>query len=550
MSIFRARVVALLFPLVAGCVPDAPNDAPPSRSMTALPIAKYTPVRLTADLSTLSEKERQMIPLLIEAAQAMDEIFWDEAYGARDSLFERLIDPDARRFVEINYGPWDRLEGNAPFLPGAGPKPKGANFYPSNMDTTEFTAAANAPGGDLLKSQYTLVRRDAAGKLIAVRYRDAFAKPVGKAAEKLRAAASLAEDPGLKRYLELRAEALVTDDYQRSDIAWMQMKNNAIDVVIGPIETYEDQLFGYKAAHEGFVLIKDRAWSSRLTRFTAMLPSLQRGLPVPDKYKSETPGTDSDLNAYDAVYYAGDANAGSKTIAINLPNDEAVQLKYGTRRLQLKNTMQAKFDKILMPIANELIAEDQRKNVTFDAFFSNVMFHVVAHGLGIKQTIDGKSSVRVALKEQASALEEGKADVLGFYMVTKLHERGELGSAALLDNYVTFLAGIFRSVRFGASSAHGRANMAAFNFFQDRGAFTRDSATGTYRVDFAKMTAAMTALSEQILRFQGDGDYAGVTKFNAELGIIRPELQKDLDRLKTRQIPVDIVFEQGMSVLR
>jgi hypothetical protein len=548
-----ARLGALLLPLVTACANDtAPADTPsqtPTVSMRDR-LAKYTPVRLTADLSTLTAREQQMIPLLIDAAKAMDRVFWLEAYGSPDSLLNAQIDPDARRFIEINYGPWDRLDGNAPFIRGVGAKPKGANFYPADMDTAEFAAAAAAPGGELLKSQYTIVRRDTARKLTAVRYRDAFAKQVGVAAEKLRAAAKLADDPGLKNYLELRAEALITDEYQPSDLAWMDMKQNTIDVVIGPIETYEDQLFGYKAAHEAFVLIKDREWSQRLTRYTAMLPELQRGLPVPAQYKAERPGTDSDLNAYDAVYYAGDANAGSKTIAINLPNDEEVQLKKGTRRLQLKNAMRAKFDKILVPVAEVLIAPDQRKHVTFDAFFSNVMFHEVAHGLGVKKTLNGKGTVRDALKEQASSLEEGKADVLGFYMVTRLHEKGELGQADLMDNYVTFLAGIFRSVRFGASSAHGRANMAAFNYFHDRGAFTRDESAGTYRVDFDKMTAAMNALSEQILRFQGDGDYAGVVKFNAEMGVVRPALQADLARLQSAGIPVDITFEQGMAVLR
>ena len=551
---YPARLAAALIPCALACVSD-PKPAADVAGATPAPsmrerVAKYTPVRLTADLSTLTAREQQMIPLLIDAARSMDRIFWLEAYGEPRPLLNRIHDPDARRFVEINYGPWDRLDGNAPFVANAGPKPKGAAFYPADMDTAEFNAAAAAPGGELLRSQYTLVRRDSAGKLTAVRYRDAFARQVGVAAEKLRAAARLADDPGLKQYLTLRAEALITDDYQPSDLAWMDMKNNTIDVVIGPIETYEDQLFGTKAAHEAFVLIKDREWSQRLARYTSMLPELQRGLPVPGAYKAETPGTDSDLNAYDAVYYAGDANAGSKTIAINLPNDEEVQLRKGTRRLQLKNAMRAKFDKILVPVAEVLIAPDQRKHVTFDAFFSNVMFHEVAHGLGIKKTLNGKGTVRDALKEQASSLEEGKADVLGFYMVTRLHAKGELGQADLMDNYVTFLAGIFRSVRFGASSAHGRANMAAFNYFQDRGAFSRDDASGTYRVDFDRMTAAMNALSEQILRFQGDGDYAGVTAFNKEMGVIRPALQQDLRRLGSAGIPVDIVFEQGMNVLR
>jgi hypothetical protein len=514
-------------------------------------LAKYTPVRLTTDLSALSAQERQMLPLLIDAANEMDAIFWQQAYGSREQLMSRIEDPDARRFAEINYGPWDRLAGNEPFVPGVGPKPPGANLYPADITKEEFEQAVAGGGAraDSLRSLYTLVRRDSSGALTAVPYHVAFASQVERAAAKLREASALATDPGLKRYLDLRARALQTDEFQPSDLAWMDMKNNTIDVVIGPIETYEDQLFGYKAANETYVLVKDQEWSKRLARYAAMLPALQRGLPVPAEFKRETPGTDSDLGAYDAVYYAGDANAGSKTIAINLPNDEQVQLRKGTRRLQLKNAMRAKFDAILVPIANELIVPEQRQHVTFDAFFANTMFHEVAHGLGVKNTINDRGTVREALKERASALEEGKADVLGLYMVTRLHEQGELGDADLRDNYVTFLASIFRSARFGAASAHGRANMARFNFFEERGAFARDS-SGMYRVDFDKMRDAMNALSEHILRLQGEGDYAGATTFMEQQGTIGPELQRSLDRLATAGIPVDIVFEQGMSVLR
>jgi hypothetical protein len=297
------------------------------------------------------------------------------------------------------------------------------------------------------------------------------------------------------------------------------------------------------------VLIKDRAWSDRLSRYAAMLPALQEGLPVDARYRAEQPGTDSDLNAYDIVYYAGDANAGSKSIAVNLPNDEQVQLEKGTRRLQLKNAMRAKFDEILVPIADLLIAEDQREHVTFDAFFSNVMFHEVAHGLGIKNTVNGRGTVREAMREQASALEEGKADVLGLYMVTSLHDQGELGEAPLEDYYTTFLASIFRSVRFGAASAHGRANMARFNFFAEQGAFARDPETGRYRVDYAKMREAMDGLSARILTAQGDGDYDGIVQFMEQYGNIPPELQQDLDRVNDAGIPVDVVFEQGKPVL-
>ena len=504
----------------------------------------YTTVRLTSDLSKLSAKEKQMLPLLIEAADIMNKLFWYEAYGKSDSLLAALDNEAAKRFVNINYGPWDRLNNNEPFIAGIGPKPEGANFYPEDMTKEEFEQA-NLPDKT---SQYTLLRRDANGKLITVPYHVQFKEEVQRASELLKQAADLAEEPGLKKYLNLRAEALLTDNYQPSDLAWMDMKDNRIDVVIGPIETYEDKLFGYKAAHEGYVLVKDMEWSERLAKYAAFLPELQRGLPVAPKYKQETPGTDSDLNAYDVVYYAGDSNAGSKTIAINLPNDEEVQLKKGTRRLQLKNAMRAKFDKIMEPIADELIVEDQQQHVTFDAFFANTMFHEVAHGLGIKNTVNGKGTVREALKEHASALEEGKADILGLYMITQLYEKGEI-EGSLEDYYTTFLAGIFRSVRFGAASAHGKANMVRFNFFQENGAFERDEQTGKYHVNYVKMREAMNKLSEKILTLQGNGDYAGVGELLDKQGQVSPQLQADLARLAKANIPVDIVFEQGADVL-
>jgi hypothetical protein len=399
------------------------------------------------------------------------------------------------------------------------------------------------------KGLYSLVRRDNAGDLVLVPYHVAYKDELQQAASLLREAADLAEDQQFATYLKLRAAALISDDFQTSDLFWMDVKSNEIDVVIGPIETYEDRLFGYRAAYESYVLIKDLEWSERLSRFAMFLPELQEGLPVPDEYKWETPGTDSDLNAYDVVYYAGHSNAGSKTIAINLPNDEEVQLEKGTRRLQLKNAMQAKFEKILLPISETLIDEGQRKHVTFDAFFANTMFHEVAHGLGIKRTITGKGTVREALLDVASSMEEGKADVLGLYMVTELHKAGELGDVDIMDYYVTFMASIFRSIRFGAASAHGKANMVRFNFFKEQGAFVRDPETGTYRVDAERMTQAMTELSGLLLTLQGDGDYDGASELTASKGVIGEQLQADLDRLTRAGIPVDITFMQGLAQL-
>ncbi len=551
-NLFLLMVIGLFTWACAG--EEAGNDEAESASDTAespvsltgidAQLAKYTQVKLTANLDVLSENQRQMIPILIEAGKIMDQLFWYEAYGSQEQLLGSINDIKFRQFAKINYGPWDRLDGNEPFMESYGPKPEGANFYPTDMTKAEFEALELEGKNSL----YTFLRRNESGEIEVIPYREMFKDEVKKAADLLRQAAELAENPALKKYLMLRATAFETDEYQESDFAWMDMKDNQIDVVIGPIETYEDQLYGYKAAHECYVLIKDMAWSERLAKYADVLPDLQKGLPVPAAYKQEKPGSDAELNAYDVIYYAGDCNSGSKTIAINLPNDEEVQLKKGTRRLQLKNAMRAKFDKILVPIADLLITEDQRSHITFDAFFSNTMFHEVAHGLGIKNTIDGKGTVRAALKEHASALEEGKADILGLYMIKQLHEQGEI-QGDLKDFYVTFMAGIFRSVRFGASSAHGKANMIRFNFFQDFGAFQRNEENGTYRVDFEKLEEAMAALSSKILTLQGDGDYDGVGQLVLEKAGIGPQLQEDLDRLSSAGIPVDVVFEQGLEAL-
>jgi hypothetical protein len=513
--------------------------APPSR------FDIYATVRLTADLSQLDERQKQMIPLLIEASKIMDGLYWLQAVGDRETFLAGIDDPRARRFAEINYGPWDRLAADQPFIEAYGPKPLGAQFYPEDMSKQEFEAWQQ-DGKDGL---YSLVRRNPEGQLTLQPYHEAYAPQLEAAAELLREAADLASDAEFAQYLRMRADALLTDVFQPSDMAWMDMKNNPIELVIGPIETYEDQLFGYRSAYESYVLIKDLEWSARLARFAQYLPELQQGLPVPAAYKQEMPGSDADLNAYDVVYYAGHCNAGAKTIAINLPNDEEVQLAKGTRRLQLKNAMLAKYNQILVPLADLLIAEDQRQHITFDSFFGNTMFHEVAHGLGIKNTLDGGNTVRQALKEHASALEEGKADVLGLYMVQKLREKGEVSDGEAMDDYVTFLAGVFRSIRFGATSAHGRANMIRFNFFEQAGAFSRDDASGTYRVNRAAFEQAVQDLSARLLTLQGDGDYAAVDAFVTDMGNVSPTLQADLDRLAAAAIPVDIVFEQGAEVL-
>ncbi|TDG37586.1 Zn-dependent hydrolase [Pedobacter changchengzhani] len=505
-----------------------------------LPI--YEKVKLTTNLNLLTVNDRKVLPLLIQAAEIMDGLFWKQSYPQRDSLLATIKDEKTRDFVNINYGPWDRLNNDKPFVAGVGNRPDGLFFYPAGL-TKSAIEKSNLPDKF---GAYSVIRKDSTGKLSTIPYHVLYAKELQNASSLLKQAALIADDAGLKKYLNLRADALVSDNFTASDYAWLDMKTNGLDIIIGPIENYEDKLFNARTGYEAYVLVKDKEWSKRLAKYVKMLPDLQRNLPVEAKYKTETPGTDSELNAYDVVYYAGNCNAGSKTIAVNLPNDEKIQQEKGTRRSQLKNAMKAKFDKIMVPIAKELIDADQQKYITFDAFFANIMFHEVAHGLGIKKTITGKGFVREALKEQYSWLEEGKADILGLYMVTGLLKKGEL-KGDVKDYYTTFMAGILRSVRFGVAEAHGKANMQCFNYFEAKGAFER-SPQGVYKVNFDKFATAMNDLSAFIITLQGNGDKVAVEKAQKS-AVISKDLQADLDRLTKKNIPVDVVFEQGVDVL-
>ncbi len=517
------------------------NDSLQAYVEERLPI--YSSVKLTTDIQKLTENERKVLPLLIRAAEIMDELFWKQSYPQRDSLLAAVKDEKTKEFIKINYGPWDRLNDNKPFVAGIGSKPAGSGFYPADM-TREELEKSDVPDK---KGLYSMIRRNESGKLLSVPYHVYFKEDLTRAAGLLKEAAELSDEPQLRRYLNLRAQALLTDDYTMSDYAWMDMTNSGLDIIIGPIENYEDALFNARAAFESYVLVKDKVWSKRLEKYVSMLPELQKGLPVDAAYKNEKPGTSSQLAAFDVVYYAGDGNSGGKTIAVNLPNDEDIQQKKGTRRSQLKNAMRAKFDKIMMPVSAELIEKSQQKHISFDAFFANVMFHEVAHGLGIKSTINGKGYVREALQEQYSWLEEGKADILGLYMVSSLLKKGEL-EGDIKDYYTTFMAGILRSVRFGAGEAHGKANMLCFNFFNSKGAFERTS-EGTYKVNFGKFETAMNDLSREILTLQGNGDKAAVEKVQKDMALIHTDLKSDLDRLGKKGIPVDLIFEQGISVL-
>lgn len=494
-------------------------------------------------INQLSESEKQLIPIFIQIADIIDDLFWKQTFGDK-SILDTIQDEYAKDFVKINYGPWERLNDNNPFIQGFGVKPIGCQYYPEDITKEEYEAYTDKNKASL----YTVLRRNDDRSLRTVWYKDEYKEEIAKVCELLDKAIAIAEDPGMKKYLIERQKAFKTDDYFASDMAWMDMKESKLDFVVGPIEKYDDKLNEAKASYEAFILIKDVEKSKELEKFVKLLPVLQKELPCDAKYKTFTPGTSSDMNVYNAIYYAGDCNSGSKTIAINLPNDDKVQAKKGARRLQLRNSMQAKFDKILLPIGQMIIETEQQQYLKFDAFFWNVTFHEVGHGLGIKQTINGKGTVDNAMKTEGTSWEEAKADILGLFMVCKLIEKGEITNITAEDAITTYIAGILRSVRFGASSSHGKANMMCYNFMEKEGAFTRNG-NGTYHIDFIKAKETVNAWANIILTTQGDGNFAFAEKFRKENGGIGETLQKDLDKINAAGIPRDIRFNQGLKVL-
>lgn len=507
-------------------------------------VEEYAQVELKSDLvNNLNDKEKELVKIFFQVGEITDDLFWQQTFGDKSQL-DTITDSYAKEFAMIHYGAWDRLDNNKPFLAGYGEKPAVCNYYPHDITAEEFDAFEDANKN----SWYTVIRRNEDGSLKSVWYHEAYAEEIGRICALLEKAVTLAEDPGLENYLEKRIEAFKTDDYLESDLAWMDMKDSKIDFVTGPIESYDDKFQETKASYESFILLKDETRSKDLAKFVAMLPALQKELPCAPEYKTFVPGTSSDLNVYDAVYYAGDCNAGSKTIAINLPNDERVHALKGTRRLQLRNSMKAKFDKILMPIGQLIVTPEQQKYLNFDAFFWNVTFHEVAHGLGVKQTINTNESVDAVMGTEKTSWEEAKADILGLFMVTKLIEMGEITNITAEDAIATYIAGILRSVRFGAASSHGKANMMCFNYMEKAGAFSRD-AKGQYVIDFGKAKEAMNGWAALILQTQGDGNVEFATKYRAENGGITPALQADLDKINGAGIPRDITFIQGADIL-
>ncbi len=511
-------------------------------------LEQFVPTKLPFDEKLLDETDRKVVAKLVAAADVIDELFLVQVDPDNPKIRARLAaDPKLKpvlAYFDIMYGVWDRLDHHKPFW-GDRPKPLGASFYPPDMTKKEFEEylQAHPDQAKAFRSYFTVIRRQG-GKLVAVPYSKAYATYLEKAAGLLREAAALTRDARLKRYLELRAKAFETNDYRESDMAWMDLGDGKLEVVIGPYEVYEDRLFGYKAAFEAFVCLRDPVYSARLQKIAAHKQDMEKALPIPDEHKNFKRGSALPITVVDELYSAGDTRAGVQTLAFNLPNDEVVRQKKGYKLVLLKNVGHAKFDKILMPIARRLLSPDLLKLVTFDAFFTNILMHEAAHGQGpgrITVLQDGKkvtTDVNRALKELYSTIEEAKADIVGLYLTAYLVGKGVLPKELAQSAYASFLAGFFRSIRFGATEAHGRANLVSFNYLRRKGAIVLDPKSGKYRVDFDKIHGAVRDLAHDLLMLEAKGDYEGAKKFIAQYGVFTPELKQAVSRIEG--IPVDI----------
>ena len=511
-------------------------------------LAKYSPTEITFDKSLLNEEDRKVLDKMVAAARFMDDIFWKQTDPTGFPLMEALQKskqpwaPEYLHFVKINFGPFDIQDENKPFI-GSAQKRPGASFYPPDLTKKEFEdyVAAHPEQKEALESPYTVIKRNGS-ELAAVPYNVEYGKDLEPAAAALREAGEITSNPSLKAYLLQRAKDLLSNDYYKSDCLWIDLKDNLVETVIGPFEVYDDNLLGLKASYESFVYINDRAEMEKITGYLNYLEELQQNLPVEPKYKDQkVSGLESPLNVVLEVYIAGNTKAGIQTSAFVLPNDEKVREEKGSKKVFLKNVMEAKFQKSLIPISERVLAPEDAKRVSFSAYFNEVVLHEICHALGLNYVSlpDGtRISVGKALKEHNSAIEEAKADIVGLWSVPLLMERGFIAKEREAEVYATYLAGMFRAMRFGATEAHGLGTLVQFNYLREKGAFLYDPGTEKYSVNQATIRQAVQDLAAEFLVIEGKGSYEEAGAFLSKYGKLDEITRKTIEKLA--DIPVDI----------
>ncbi len=508
-------------------------------------IARFAPVDIGADISALPPGEAAALGKMVEAARLMDGLFLQQVWAGNTALLIRLaadrtpLGQARLHYFLINKGPWSRLDHDAAFIPGVPEKPALANYYPEDATKEEIEKWIDTlPEAEQKRAMgfFTTIRRTPDGKLVAVPYSQEYQNAMVQAAGLLREAAALTSQPTLKKYLDARAAAFLTNDYYASDVAWMEL-DATIEPTIGPYEVYEDESFNYKAAFEAFITIRDDAETKKQAAFSNNLQKLEDNLPFDPKYRNPKLGALAPIRVVNVVFTAGDANRGVQTAAFNLPNDDRVTRELGSKRVMLKNVQEAKFSQVLLPIAKVALSAADQAKVSFDAFFTHILMHEMLHGLG-PQTVHGTSTpLRQTLKEHYSAIEEAKADIAGLWALERLAAEKTIDPAIGENMYVTFLASMFRSIRFGVNEAHGRGIAMQLNWMLDNGAITVN-ADGTFAIDDTKIRDAVAKLTGEFLTIEAEGNYDKAADFVRRLGVVRPEVQRVLDRLK--DVPVDI----------
>ena len=511
-------------------------------------IARFFPTTLTADTSKLTPKDRQALDKIIAAAKLLDPLFLRQVWSGNEALEKKLqADKSATgrlrlHYFYINDGPWSRLDEKKPFIEGVPEKPHGANYYPEDMTKEEFnTWLQSLPEAEKQKATgfFHLIRRGPDKKLTIVPYSQAYQDVLEPAAKLLREAAALTTNATLRDFLNKRADAFGSDDYYDSDVAWMDL-DSPIDVTIGPYETYEDELFSYKAAFEAYVTLRDDAETAKLAKFSGHLQELENNLPIDPRYRNPKLGAASPIRVVNLVFGSGEGNSGVQTAAFNLPNDERVVKEKGSKRVMLKNTQDAKFNKTLIPISRVVLAPADQSALAFDSFFTHILCHELMHGLGPHNIkVGGQDTTpRKQLKELYSAIEEAKADMTGLWALQFMIDRGIIEKSMERTLYTTYLASMFRSVRFGITEAHGRGVAMQFNYLTDEGAIKFNDANGTFSIDHTKIKDSVRKLTSELLTMEAEGSYDKAKAILDKFAVIRPPMQQALEKLK--DVPVDI----------